>query len=183
MPLVSALGRAALQPCSLFLSISRVCLLTHHSENRPVALRSRLPVSPVPPKPHTRNSFYLFRNENLFTHTYALDGKGRPSTHLSTCPGILPRESQAWAQPPYILKCILSWRTRTLKLGSECDGSGGRWGRWDTAVFKFGWVVIQTQFCSVLWYLLIHQMCGKLSFYSIFFPFNFLGVFLPSSWV
>lgn len=38
-------------------------------------------------------------------------------------------------------------------------------------------------FASIVWYLLIHQMCGKLSFYSIFFPFNFLGVFLPSSWV
>ena len=52
MLLAGALGRAALQPCSLFPSISHLCLLTHHSENSPTALRSRLPVSPVPPN-HT----------------------------------------------------------------------------------------------------------------------------------
>lgn len=191
MLLAGALGRAALQPCSLFPSISHLYLLTHHSENSPTALRSRLPVSPVPPKPHTRSSlvsslpkdFFLFSNENLLAHTCALDGEGRPSTHFSTCPAILPRVPQPWPQPPFILKCVLNWRTITLKLGSECDGLGGRWGNPNIAVHRFRFLVTQTWFCSILWYLLIHQMCGKLSFYSIFFPFNFLGVFLPSSWV
>lgn len=189
--LASALRRAALQPCSLFPSISHAHLLTHHSENSPAALRSRLPLSPMPTKPHTRNSwvsslpknFFLYRNENLLAHTCALDGEGRPSTHFSTCPAILPRVHQHWPQPPYILRCVSNWRTMTLKLGWESNGSGGRWGNPNIALLRFRFLVVQTRFCSKLWYLLIHQMCGKLSFYSIFFPFNFLGVFLPSSWV